>query len=59
MEKEIQEKIKKVDDKELINWLIGLLHYEGLPEESWAVYLEALSRGGETSEKAVWCWNHI
>lgn len=59
MEKEIINKIQSVSNSELIDWLIDLLHYEGLPEEAWAVYLEALSRGGETAEKAVWCWNHI
>lgn len=57
----IQQKIKNCSDKELIAWITDVLTYgepEVMPIAS-AIHTEAVSRGGETAEKAQWAWDNI
>ena len=52
MEEALIQKMVSLSDKELLNWLLTLVEYGELPEQTYVVYLEALHRGGETAERA-------
>ena len=53
MEEELIQQMVKLSDKELLKWLLTLVEYGELPEQTYVVYLESLHRGGETAKKAV------
>lgn len=52
MEEELIQQMVKLSDKELLKWLLTLVEYGELPEQTYVVYLESLHRGGETAQKA-------
>jgi hypothetical protein len=52
MEEELIQEMVKLNDQELLQWLLSLVEYGELPEQTYVVYLESLHRGGETAKKA-------
>lgn len=52
MEEELIQEMVKLNDQELLKWLLTLVEYGELPEQTYVVYLESLHRGGETAQKA-------
>lgn len=52
MEEELIQQMVKLNDQELLKWLLTLVEYGELPEQTYVVYLESLHRGGETAKKA-------
>lgn len=52
MEEELIQQMVKLNDQELLKWLLTLVEYDELPEQTYVVYLESLHRGGETAKKA-------
>lgn len=53
MEEELIQQMVKLNDQELLKWLLTLVEYDELPEQTYVVYLESLHRGGETAKKAI------
>lgn len=53
MEEELIQQMVKLNDQELLKWLLTLVEYGELPEQTYVVYLESLHRGGETAQKAI------
>lgn len=59
MEEELIQQMVKLSDKELLNWLLTLVEYGELPEQTYVIYLESLHRGGETAQKAKEIYRNI
>lgn len=52
MEEELIQRMVKLSNEDLLKWLLTLVEYGELPEQTYVVYLESLHRGGETAQKA-------
>lgn len=52
MEEELIQRMVKLSNEDLLKWLLTLVEYGELPEQTYVVYLESLHRGGETAKKA-------
>lgn len=53
MEEELIQRMVKLSNEDLLKWLLTLVEYGELPEQTYVVYLESLHRGGDTAKKAI------